>query len=63
VIEDEQGNVTLIGLPWARTFVERYSAYLDHFLEFPGYPGIPEVSPPPCSATASILRQCPAATL
>lgn len=41
-----QAQVTLIGLPWAQTFVERFGKYLDHFLEFPGYPGIPEVSPP-----------------
>lgn len=41
-----QAQVTLIGLPWARTFVERYAEYLDNFIEFIGYPGIPEVSPP-----------------
>lgn len=40
-----QAQVTLIGLPWAKTFVARYPAYLDNFLEFPGYPGIPEVLP------------------
>ena len=40
-----QAQVTLIDLPWARTFVERYAAYLDNFIEFPDYPGIPEVPP------------------
>ncbi|MEX2536692.1 MAG: glycosyltransferase family 9 protein [Trueperaceae bacterium] len=36
-------EVTLIGLPSARSFQRRYSHYLDELLEFPGFPGIPEV--------------------
>lgn len=37
-----EAHVTLIGLPWAKNLVQRFGAYLDSFLEFPGYPGLPE---------------------
>ncbi len=40
-----QAQITLIGLPWALSFVERFSHYFNEFVEFPGYPGIPEVPP------------------
>jgi len=35
-------HITLIGLPWATTFVKRFSAYLNDLLVFPGFPAFPE---------------------
>ncbi len=34
-------RITLVGLPWARGLVERLPC-LDDFIEFPGWPGLPE---------------------
>ncbi len=36
-------RVTLVGLPWSAGFVQRFSHYLDDFIEFPGWPGLPEM--------------------
>lgn len=49
-------DITLIGLPPAKSFVERFKHYLDQWLEFPGYPGIPEVPLVP-SRIASFLSE------
>ncbi len=38
-------SLTLIGLPWMKTFVERFHDYLDDYIEFPGFPGFPEQTP------------------
>ena len=37
-----KAHIALVGLPWAAQFVDRFSAYLDEFLPFPGHPLLPE---------------------
>lgn len=35
-------RITLLGMPWAESFVSRFSHYFDEFIHFPGCPGLPE---------------------
>lgn len=38
-------QISLVGLSWSRNFIQRFKKYLDEFIEFPGYPGFPEITP------------------
>jgi ADP-heptose:LPS heptosyltransferase len=40
---EPHARISLVGLPWAAAFVERFDTYLDALVPFPGWPGIPEV--------------------
>ncbi len=40
-----EARITLVALAWARELVDRFDAYLDDFLELPGFPGLPEQPP------------------
>src|SRR4051812_26935825 len=35
-------EITLLSMPWASWLVDRFPAYLNRFIHFPGYPGLPE---------------------
>ena len=37
-----RAHITLVGLPWAAQFVQRYRRYMDEFVPFPGHPAFPE---------------------
>ena len=37
-------EITLLGLPWAHSFVQRFNNYFDRFIHFPGCEGLPEQS-------------------
>lgn len=40
-----EAKIVLIGLAWQRDFVQRFSKYFNEFIEFPGWPGLPEQEP------------------
>jgi len=51
-------EITLIGLPWAASFAERFGHLIDRFLPFPGFPGIDEIPYDAAATTAFIAEQC-----
>lgn len=40
-----RAHISLIGLPWQKDLVPRFSRYFDAFISFPGWPGLPEQEP------------------
>jgi ADP-heptose:LPS heptosyltransferase len=44
--------ITLVGLSWQRELMERFALYFDEFLEFPGWPGLPEQTYDPQTVVA-----------
>lgn len=51
-----EAEISLIGLPWAAGFAQRFARYIDRFVEFPGYPGIDE-APFEAARTARFLEE------
>ncbi|MGN6401213.1 MAG: glycosyltransferase family 9 protein [Flavisolibacter sp.] len=35
-------EITLLGMPWAKSLADRFPHYIHSFKHFPGYPGLPE---------------------
>lgn len=47
-----EAEITLTGLPWAASLVDRFPDLLDNFIPFPGLPGLPEQVLDPTAFTA-----------
>jgi ADP-heptose:LPS heptosyltransferase len=54
-------SITLIGLAWQRDLVKRFDRHFNHFIEFSGWPGLPEQQFTPKGAVAfleQMQQQC-----
>jgi ADP-heptose:LPS heptosyltransferase len=49
-------SVTLIGLPWQKSFIERFHHYFDGYIAFPGWPGLPEQPLDPAGINAFLAH-------
>ncbi|MCO5400476.1 glycosyltransferase family 9 protein [Ralstonia soli] len=52
-----QAHITLVGLPWARQFQQRYADLLDDFVAFPGGEGFPEAGPADAQTTHAFYAE------
>jgi len=50
-------EITLIGLPWAAAFAQRYARYVDRFVEFAGYPGLHDIAADPVRTERFLAEQ------
>lgn len=53
-------TITLIGLPWQKDLVSRFPSYFDSFIEFSGWPGLPETiwSAERCIEFLQSMQEC-----
>jgi ADP-heptose:LPS heptosyltransferase len=51
-----KASITLAGLPWAKSFTQRFNLYYDDFICFPGYPGLPEQTVDPVLFTTFLNK-------
>jgi len=51
-----EADITLIGLSWAASFAAQLPYYVNHFLSFPGYPGIDEADYDEATTAAFIAQ-------
>src|SRR2546423_15716073 len=52
-----EAEITLLCLPWAQAFVQRFQQYLDRLVIFPGYPGLREDGGSPDDIARFIAEQ------